>query len=201
MTLPPWTRLASEFRGQIAESRLLKLGLIAIIGIVWVYVLLMVDDRVGAQESNLEALDAQLSRLQPVAGDRRWLGRADDADQQLKAVQAMIWSESNIGLAEAAFQDWVRGTAAAAGLSVRQLTVARAVSGGASAAGPGGPQLVRAHLVVEVTRAGLLGFLSEIERNRPAVIVERLQLRTTAQPPVAEIDLHILSRNASAPLQ
>ncbi len=195
MTAPPLARWLGEFRGQLAESALLRIGLMAIIGIVWVYALLIVSDRVGADGAQLEALNAQLSRLRPLAGDREWARRAADADQQLKAMQAMVWVENDMGLAEAAFQDWVRGTAGRAGLGVRQLNVARVATPGASAPASGQPQLIRARLVAEVDHQALLGFLSEVARNQPAVVVERLLLRAAAQPPTAEIDLRILARD------
>lgn len=189
-------KLLGEVQGQLAASAGLRLGLLVIVAIVWIYGLLWTSDHVAVRQKELLALNEQAARLAPLARDRQWPTRADEARRVLAALQAMVWVESDPGLAEAAFQDWVRATASRAGLGVRELTVARPAAPAASASnGVGaGVQVIKMRLVAEFNRTALLGFLSEAAGNDRAVVVDRLLVRTWTQPPTAEIDLRVLAR-------
>jgi GNAT superfamily N-acetyltransferase len=200
--------LTGELRGQLAASAGLRLGLLAIIALVWVYGLLLVSDGVAGRRKDLAALTEQAERLQPLLrDDHQWPMRADEVRRQLAAMQAMVWAESDLGLTEAAFQDWIRATASRSGLSLRGLTMARAEAVLPAAAHPAsagdgvGPQLVKARLLADFDRVALMGFLSEAARNERAVVVDRLLVRTWTQPPTAEIDLRILARARAATAQ
>lgn len=186
-------------RSQWSLNARLRIGVCAIVAIVWVYALLLAADHSESLRKDNAALREQVDRLQPLAKERAWGPRADDARQQRQALQSMLWAEGDIGLAEAALQDWLRGTAAKAGLNVRELTLARPTAG-ATAVAPGtsaaaqadGPQAVKARIVVDLSRLPLLAFLSEVGRNERVIVVDRLMLRTTSQPASAEIDLRVL---------
>jgi hypothetical protein len=110
----------------------------------------------------------------------------------------MVWSESDLGLSEAAFQDWVRTATTKAGLSVRELAVNRAAGAepstpprAASAPTPG--TIVKARLSAEFKRLPLAAFLSEVAQSERVVVVDRLLIRTWSQPATVEIDLRILA--------
>ena len=190
-------------RGQWADNVRLRLGLLFIVAILWAYGLLVGADFLTDRQKLLASLSEQAARLAPVAREQQWPARADEAKRQLTALQAMVWVESDLGLAEARFQDWLRATAGSSGLVLRDLTLARVAAAGAtpavasaSDAGRAGtaPQVITARLIAELKREALLGFLSEMARSDRAVVVDRLMLRIATQPPVAEIDLRILAR-------
>jgi hypothetical protein len=194
-------------RGQLAASVRLRLGLLCILAILWAYGLLLSADYLADRQKLLASLGEQAARLAPVAREQRWPGRADEARRQLNALQSMVWVESDLGLVEARFQDWIRATAGSSGLVLRDLTFARvaaapanaiaAAAPAASVAGRAGavPQVITARLITEMNRReALFGFLAEMSRLDRAVMVDRLVVRTVTQPPVAEIDLRILAR-------
>jgi hypothetical protein len=194
-------------RGQLAASVRLRLGLLCILAILWAYGLLLSADYLADRQKLLASLGEQAARLAPVAREQRWPGRADEARRQLNALQSMVWVESDLGLVEARFQDWIRATAGSSGLVLRDLTFARvaaapanaiaAAAPAASVAGRAGdvPQVITARLIIEMNRRdALFGFLAEMSRLDRAVMVDRLMVRTVTQPPVAEIDLRILAR-------
>ena len=192
---PTWL---AALRGQWSANRRLRWGLLAIGAILWMQGLLMLGDSAQALRQQADSLREDVERLQVQARSKVWPGRADDARQQVAALRSMLWQEGEIGLAEAAAQDWVRALATRVGLGVRELAVSRpgttAVAPGASAPQRlAGVQPVRLRLTVDLNRLALMGFLAELAQHEQVVVVDRLFLRTTSQPPTAELDLRMLA--------
>jgi hypothetical protein len=190
-----FSTIRAEVAAQLMTQARLRVGLIAIIAILWVYGLLVAGDQAVAIGASTKLLREEVARVQPLAKERGWAERAEDARRQLTAVQGMQWVESDLGLVEARFQDWLRATAAKSGLSVRDLVLTRALNAAPAAAASApvaGPQVIRARLVVDHNRLALLAFLSEVGRNERVIVVDRLLMRLAAQPSIAELELHIL---------
>lgn len=193
---PQWW---AGLRGQWLANRRLRWGLLAIGAIVWVQGLLMASDSAQALRQQSEALREDVDRLQVQARSKVWPARADDARQQVGALRSMLWQETEIGLAEAAAQDWVRALAAKMGIGIRELAVSRPGTATASAsAASAAPQLVgvqpvRLRLSLDLNRLALMGFLAEIAQHERVVVVDRLVLRPVSQPPTAELDLRMLA--------
>jgi hypothetical protein len=190
-------------RAQLAASLFLRLGLILIAATLWSYGLMLGADLLTDRQKQLALLSQQAASLSAVAREQQWSVRADEVERQLIALQAMVWVESDLGLAEARFQDWVRATASSTGLALRDLNLVRVsatpnVPKSASAASAGRPaaetQVITARLTADLNREALLAFLSEVSLHHPAVMVDRLMVRTGTEPSSAEIDLRILAR-------
>jgi hypothetical protein len=193
------------FRLQLAGNVRLRLGLLFIAVISWIYASLLVADFLAERQKLVASLSEESARLAPLVREQQWPARADEARRQLAALQAMVWVESDIGLAEAKFQDWLRSTAGSSGLVLRDLTLGRGASAStvaATAAAPAAssassvgaaPHVITARLTAELKREALLGFLSELARHDRAVMVDRLMLRMSTQPAGVEIDLRILA--------
>jgi hypothetical protein len=195
-TPPPWF---SELRSQWAGNSRLRIGVLAIGAIVWVQGLLMLGDATQAWRQQAASARDEIGRVQPLARDKTWPGRVDDARQQVGALRSMLWQEADLGLAEAAMQDWVRATAGKARLNIRELTASRppAASPAAGSASvpalPPGVQPVWLRLSGALDRQALLGFMAELVRNEQVTVVDRLVLRPATQPPTAEMDLRMLA--------
>jgi hypothetical protein len=190
-------RQISELRSQWAGNSRLRWGLLVIGGILGAQGLLLVGDAAQAWREQTSSLRDEIDRVRPLMRDKLWPGRADDARQQLDALRSMLWQASDVGLAEAAMQDWVRTSAGKAGLSIRELAVSRPPAVAAAATAASGPaaagiQPVRIRLAVDLNRLQLMGFLAELARNEQVLVVDRLVLRTASQPPLAEIELRAL---------
>jgi len=199
-----WTELRSQWQ---VNTRL-RIGAGLIGGILWIYALLVAGDAVVGTRMASEQLATEIDRMRPLTRANPWPARADDARQQLAALRSMEWVEGqagDLGLVEAAFQDWVRGTAAQAGLRVREMSLSRAAAvpaeGGGQRPGSATPlrsgQAVKLRMTVEWGRVELVAFLAEVGRSERVVVVERLMLRPAATPPSAEIDLRIVARGAA----
>jgi hypothetical protein len=125
----------------------------------------------------------------------------------------MAWAEPNLGLTEAALQDWLRTVSGRLGLKTRELTIVRVEEAAKSAVAradptkenlggtsglvvPAGYVVLRARMIFELQRAPLVTFLAECARSERSVVVERLVLRGLGQPPLAEVDVRVLARKA-----
>ena len=190
-----------NLRQQLASaSPGLRLGLLGIVVILWVHGLLLLDDRNTVLRDELQQARETTRRLEAASRERAWPARAEEARKQLAALRALQWTDSELGLVEAAFQDWARSTATSAGLAVRDLGIARgrrapaaaSAAGGAAAGEPA--QTLRARLVADLQRDPLIGFLSELDRSARAVVVERALLRLHTTPPQVELDLRLLAQ-------
>ena len=192
----PALRWLNELRVQWTVNRRLRWGLLAIAAILCAQALFMLGDAARAAREQTSLLRDEIDRVRPLLRDKAWPGRAEDARQQLDAVRSMLWQASDLGLAEAALQDWVRASAGKAALNIRELAVSRPVAAAAvpasGAAAAAATQPVRIRLVVELNRLPLMGFLAELARNEQVVVVDRLMLRPATQPPQAEIELRAL---------
>lgn len=189
---PQWRELLQQAN---SNSRL-RMGLLSVLGILWIYALLLASDQVTTWRTDSMSLREELGRIQPLAKERGWSERADDARQQLTAVRGMMWREADQGLIDAGLQDWIRGTASKAGLPIRELTVSRPESS-ETRSGTRSPQDVKARLTSELNRLALLNFLVEVGRNERVIVVDRFALRLSVQPNLAEIDLRILGSTQS----
>jgi hypothetical protein len=220
MKLAQWSSSLAGLRTQWQVNTRLRVGIWFIGGTLWVYALLLLGDHMAATRQASAQLSEEIDRLRGMARSNPWPTRTDDARQQLAALRSMLWNEStdgrnaDVGLAEAALQDWLRSTAAKAGVRVRELSLARAGTASVSNNVVDAPsrgrttpapalaqaQLVRVRLSSESGRNELLGFLAEVGRYERVVVVERLLLRTGSQasPSVsAEMDLRIVADMAA----
>ncbi len=201
--------LLLDMKSQWQASVRLRLGGWLVLGILALYGLQLGLDHVDRQRDQLRNLETELAGLRSLSKERAWPDRAKEAAQLNAALSSMAWSESDLGLTEAALQDWLRTVPARLGLKTRELTIARMEDGKPQAdatkasAGSGSPQgptpppgyvVLRARLSFELQRAPLMAFLSECARSERSVVVERLSLRSLSQPPVAELDLRVLAR-------
>jgi hypothetical protein len=200
-----WASAVADLRLQWQVNTRLRLGLWLIAGIAWVYALLLLGDAVVAVRSASVVLAEEIDRLRPLARVNPWPARVDDSRRHLAALRSMQWAESagDIGLAEAAVQDWVRSTAGKAGLRVREMVLARATP--ATPAAPAAPasmrpqaQAVKLRLTAELGRNELVAFLAEIGRYERVVVVEHLVLRPGLPVGSAEIDLRALASGGPA---
>jgi hypothetical protein len=189
-TVPNWM---SGLRSQWVGNRRLRWGMLVIGAILWAQALLLFGDAAQVWRDQTSSLRDEIDRVRQLARDKVWPGRADDARQQLDALRSMLWQASDPGIAEAAMQDWVRASAAGAGLSVRELTVSRPPSAAGAASAVAAATLpIRIRLAVDFNRLPLLAFLAELARNEQVIVVDRLVMRPGAQPPLAEMDLRAL---------
>jgi len=187
--LMQWQRL----RAEAAANPRLRLGLYLIAGTLWLWLLLLAQDQAVAWRAEADEATAELERFKPLQAATQWPQRAEDARKHLEAARAMLWAAPSQGLAEAALQDTLRSWAEKAALPMRELNVSAAPVTDASATTPGLVNL-RARLVVDLNRVGLMSLLAEIGRSPKVMVVDNLRLRLVTQPARAELEVRVLYR-------
>ncbi len=215
MSSAPWSVAWADVRSQWQGSLRLRVGVWVVIGICWLYGLLVSGDGIDAWRQAAVSTQAEIDRLKPLTKTQVWPAREADAQSALTTLRALQWGDdagavggrADPALMEAALQDWARGTAAKAGLRIRDLTVARvAATGGAGAAVNSGvaasgevltPAVLRLRLTAELGRTELLLFLAEAARHERVLLVERLLVKPALPVGTVEIDLRAVLRGGS----
>ncbi len=194
--LTQWAQARAEWE----SSARLRIGLWSMLGIALLWLLLVLLDAGDASAQRILSREAELQRLTKAAKGDLWGQRLAQGKEQLAALESMVWSEPELGLSEAAFQDWLREVSTRLGLKARELQVSRVEPAKLDQKDPlpPGTTLLRARLVVDLQRAALFSFLAEVARNERSIVVERLIIRGQSQPAVAEIELRALARRPGA---
>nr|WP_316640639.1 GspMb/PilO family protein [uncultured Roseateles sp.] len=182
-----------QLRAEVAANPRLRLGLYLIAGTLWLWLLLLAQDQAVLWRAEADEAGAELERLKPLQAATQWPQRAEDARKHLEAARAMLWTAPSQGLAEAALQDNLRSWADKAGLPVRELNVSAAPATEATANVAGLVNL-RARMVVDLNRIGLMSLLAEIGRSPKIMVVDTLRMRLVAQPARAELEVRVLYR-------
>lgn len=209
-------------RQQWRASRILRLGSVLAGCILAVEGL----HRVGEAAVRLDEQSAEISLAnQRLAADLKrepWSARLDEAGRHLQAARSLAWTAPDDALLQANLQDGLRALATKAGLEVREIRAARQLTdrpdaaAGAPRAGSGGPgadpapaqpwaqleadgvSVWRLKLVADFKKVSLVNFLAELSAQQPALVTERLQVRTGRFPSTLELELRALARVAPA---
>lgn len=209
--------LRQQWRG----SRILRLGSVLAVCILAVEGL----HRVGEAAVRLDEQSAEISLAnQRLAADLKrepWSARLDEAGRHLQAARSLTWAAPDEALLQANLQDGLRALATKAGLEVREIRAARQVTdrpdaAGVPRAGSGGPgadlapvqpwaqleadgvSVWRLKLVADFKKVSLVNFLAELSAQQPALVTERLQVRTGRFPSTLELEVRALARLAPA---
>ena len=106
-----------------ANSRL-RLGLWLIVGIAWLYGLLLLREGTQHAAAEHQALARKVARVVAQAGQTEWPERIESAQALQLQMESRLWRESTLGLAQAAFQDWLNLAVQQASLTRSAVTVA-----------------------------------------------------------------------------
>jgi len=207
--------LRQQWRG----SRVLRLGCVLAGCILAVEGL----HRIGEAAVRLDEQSAEISLAnQRLAADLKrepWSARLDEAGRHLQAARSLTWAAPDEALLQANLQDGLRALATKAGLEVREIRAARQVTdrpdaAGVPRAGSGGPgadsapvqpwaqlevdgvSVWRLKLVADFKKVSLANFLAELSAQQPALVTERLQVRTGRFPSTLELEVRALARLA-----
>lgn len=184
-----------DFSNQLRDTPRLRWGLALIIGILWLYGVLILRDNLQEKEQQYTAAARSLQRLRTELTQPEWLGRAAPAKAMAVQLESRLWQAPTSGLAQAAFQEWLSSVIAQSGLKGAQITGA-AVDEGTSAAEPNansspipkGLRKVSAKLRFEFVAASLLNLLKLIETSDKLAVVTSLSVRKDP-PPSVEMEI------------
>ncbi len=193
-----------RFTAELRESSRLRLGLMAICAIAWIYGLLVLADARALARERLGQMEDRVATARAEERDRGWPAREAAASRQLAALRTLLWRAPSRSLAEAAFRDWLQNAGQAAGMKIRALAVQTserslakepAAGPAPAAAAPLPPDVerVRARVTVDFVPQPWANFMLKISSSARVINVERIAIRNNgAQAATAEFDVEAL---------
>ncbi|HET9579615.1 MAG TPA: hypothetical protein VFP44_17410 [Usitatibacter sp.] len=184
----PVDRGMAKLRADLAANHRLRWGVWAIVAILWIYGILVLRDAARAERAAAEQASRRIAALEQVAAERDWPARWRSAEDVRQKLEGRLWHAGTLGLAQAAFQDWLNETVQQAGVRKPVVAVAaqedsstRAVPGAASTEPAAAPDLWKttARVAFDFEPAALYRFLQRLASNDKAVVVESLTIRGT----------------------
>ena len=199
--------LSTLLAGIKANPRL-RLGLWSIVAIAWVYALLLLRDEVRLAAGEHQAVSRKVARIQGQATQTEWIARVEPARSAQLELEGGLWRESTVGLAQAAFQDWLNQAVQQASLTRAAVTVAaqdesvpdKSATNPAETGVAGGFWKVSAKVSFDFTPKGLYALLGRLAGHDKQIVVESLVVRG-APTPRAEMVLVAYFQKPASPDQ
>lgn len=188
--------MIGNFLNELRENPRLRWGVALIIGIFWLYAILLLRESLQEQTQQHRAAMQSISRLRAQLAQPEWTARVAPARDMAMQLEGMLWQAPTSGLAQAAFQDWLNSAMIKAGVARSQITVtvideavANAPNQDAGATTPVDLWKIRAKLGFDFNSVTLFDFMNRIENHEKQIIVDTLNVRKELAPRV-EIELY-----------
>lgn len=185
--------MIDSFLNELRNNPRLRWGVALIIGIIWLYGILLLREALQEQEQQHRATAQTISRLRAQLAQPEWIARVAPARELAMQLEGRLWQAPTPGLAQAAFQDWLNAAVIKAGATHSQITVIVLDEAGANvsnqnqnpdATTPSDLWKIKAKLSFDFTSATLLDFMGRIENHERQVIVGALNVRKEPAPRV-----------------
>jgi len=198
---------------QLRDNPRLRWGVALIIGIFWLYSILLLRDSLQQQTQQHRATAQALARLQAQLAQPQWTTRVTPAKVMAVQLEGKLWQAATPGLAQAAFQDWLNASMAKAGISKPQISVTVLEEAAPNAAAqnlgssptssppsstPADLWKLKAKLSLEFNAPSLMSFLTLIENHDKQIIVAALNVRKEPSPRV-DMELYGYFQKPAAP--
>ena len=183
-----------KFLSEWNTNARLRWAVYLLLGIVWLYAILVLRDAVSSEYGKWDAMEAKNARARSTAAEADWPTRAQEIKVALTDLEALLWRDGSIGLSQASFEERVGQSLANSGMAVRSL---RTTVGTESAATPAQVSLVqlRSRVQVDFRPASMYNWLASLSRTKtekaPSMFVETLTIRPASfgQLGTAEIEV------------
>ena len=202
--------MMDDFLSQLRTNARLRWGLALIVGIGWLYGVLLLRDGLQEQTLRVRAATQSIARLNAQLAQPEWIGRAKDARILGAQLDGRLWLAATPGLAQAALQDWLSATMVKSATTGPQVTVALVEDapsiGTTGAAPPEGTTAIptdlwkiKAKLNFDFNAATLLDLLARMENNDKQIVVSTLTVRKEPSPRVEMEVVAYFQKPAKAP--
>lgn len=197
--------MMDDFLTQLRGNPRLRWGIALIVGIAWLYGILLLRDEVADQTLRYRSATQAIARLQAQLAQPEWADRATAARAMAVQLEGRLWQAPTPGLAQSAYQDWVTATLVKAGINNPQVTVTvveDAPAAGATGAAPltaaAAPAVaaptdlwkIKAKLNFEFNAPALMDFLARLESHEKQTVVNTL---TARKEPAPRVDMEVVA--------
>lgn len=195
--------MLANFFNQLRDNPRLRWGVLLIIGIFWLYGVLVLRDELQANTQQQRSVVQSISRLRAQLAQTEWAARLTPAKVLAVQLEGKLWQAPTSGLAQAAFQDWLNATLLKASIVNPQISVTvvdDALSGpntgsastagtpnsdpGAVASTPIDLWKIKAKLSFELGAIVASDVMARIESNEKQIVVGALTVRKEPSPRV-----------------
>lgn len=197
--------MLDNFLNQLRNNPRLRWGVILIVGITWLYGILLLRETLQEQEQEHRAAAQSISRLRAQLAQPEWIERVAPARDMAMQLEGRLWQAPTSGLAQAAFQDWLNAAMIKAGVARPQITVTVLDEAGTNNQNqdsgtppPSDLWKIKAKLSFDFSPATLLDFMGRIEGNEKQIITGALNVRKEPAPRV-EMELFSYFQKQSTP--
>ena len=112
-----------NFFNQLRDNPRLRWGVLLIIGIFWLYGVLVLRDDLQEKTQQQRALVQSIARLRGQLLQTEWATRLTPAKVLAVQLEGKLWQAPTSGLAQAAFQDWLNATLLKSSITNAQISV------------------------------------------------------------------------------
>lgn len=190
---------ATHWLAEIRANPRLRWGLWLIAGILWLYAILVLRDVYREQSGRYASLLKKVATVQVQAGQKEWLDRVDPATLMKVQLESRLWQSGTVGLAQAAFQDWLNQALAQTAVSRPAVTLAAddykpparkadgATNDSAREAAPEGLWKVKAKVEFDFNPQSFTAFMARVGSHDRQIAVESLTIRKEPIPRVEAV--------------
>ena len=193
---------------QLSDNPRLRWGLALIVGMAWLYGVLVLRDEVADSQQRHRSATQAIARLQTQLAQPEWVGRAVSARAMAVQLEGKLWQAPTPGLAQSAYQDWLAGTLVKSGIGSPQITVAvvedaptaQGAAPGVSAlvvgdapamsATPADVWKVKAKVTFEFNAPTLMDLLARLENHEKQTVINTLTVR---KEPVPRAEMEVIA--------
>lgn len=190
--------MLKNFIKELRGKPRLRWGLATIVGVLWLYAVLLLRDGLQEQVQKLDMTAKSIARLKAQLAQPEWLARMEQVKVLSVQMEGRLWQAPTAGLAQAAFQDWINSALVKAVATNPQMTVTVideavktpvATQDAGKGVTPAGLWKIKAKLGFNFTPEALMSFLNLVESNDHQIIVGTLDVRREPLPHV-EMELY-----------
>ncbi len=176
--------MLENFLNQLRENPRLRWGVAMIVGLFWLYAILLLRETLQQQEQQHRASAQSLSRLRTQLTQTEWISRVVPAKTLSVQLEGRLWQAPTSGLAQAAFQDALNSAMVKAGVTHSQISVIVVdeletntpnQNQDSATTTPADLWKVKAKLGFDFNAAALLNFMSQIESHDKQITVAALK--------------------------
>jgi hypothetical protein len=169
----------------LRKSRVLRVGLAAVIGILWLNMILDLRDKVAADEASYRNSVHKYQRTAAEANQKEWPARAEQAEKAVATQEQRLWRGDNLGLAQANFQDWLNAELVRLKANRPTVRLANTEADTGSNGLPDDIRPLRAEVSFDTNTPIVTPLLADMAVNKQAIEVESM----TVKPIVARTEM------------
>jgi len=178
----------SSVVAELRSNRRLRLGIVAVVGIFWVYGLLSLSEGLDKRQAQLNANLAAYARQLKSADDPYWPNARDEVKLVLNHYLARARTEQSEGTLQASFTDWVQQLFAAHKVSPGDVSVS-VLPPEQGNAWPAPMRVVRARVFFHAHPWMVHDILADVSDQ--SAWVERLVVRTGATGGQTSVEMDV----------